>query len=49
MFMAGVRLTAEKDIVETILSSGPSLIVAGVVVTSVPVLIGYLRQTRPED
>ena len=42
LFMAGVGLRAGKDIVETFLSAGPMLIAAGVVVTTVPVLVGYL-------
>jgi putative transport protein len=42
LFMAGVGLRAGQDIIETFLSAGPTLIVAGVVVTTVPVLVGYL-------
>ncbi len=42
IFMAGVGLRAGQDIVETFLSAGPALIGAGVVVTIVPVLVGYL-------
>ena len=41
LFMAGVGLRAGQDIVETFLSAGPTLIAAGVVVTTVPVLLGY--------
>ena len=42
LFMAGVGLRAGQDIIETFLSAGPTLIAAGVVVTTVPVLVGYL-------
>jgi putative transport protein len=42
LFMAGVGLRAGQDIIETFLSAGPTLIAAGVVVTTVPVLLGYL-------
>jgi putative transport protein len=42
IFMAGVGLRAGQDIVETFLSAGPSLIAAGVAVTTVPVMVGYL-------
>jgi putative transport protein len=41
LFMAGVGLRAGQDIVETFLSAGPTLIGMGVVVTTVPVLLGY--------
>ena len=41
IFMAGVGLRAGGDIVETFLGSGPALIIAGILVTIVPVLIGY--------
>ncbi|MHC4452301.1 MAG: aspartate:alanine exchanger family transporter [Planctomycetota bacterium] len=42
IFMAGVGIRAGQDIVETFVSAGPTLIGAGVVVTVVPVLVGYL-------
>jgi len=41
IFMAGVGLRAGRDIVETFLQAGPTLILAGIVVTIVPVLVGY--------
>jgi putative transport protein len=41
LFMAGVGLRAGQDIVETFLSAGLTLIGAGMVVTTVPVLLGY--------
>ena len=41
LFMAGVGLRAGRDIVETFLTAGPTLIAAGVAVTTVPVLVGY--------
>jgi len=46
MFMTGVGLTAGQDIVETFLASGASLIVSGIIITTVPVLIGYLFGRR---
>jgi len=42
LFMAGVGLRAGGDIIETFLSAGPLLIIAGVMVTTIPILIGYL-------
>jgi len=41
-FMAGVGLRAGSGILETLAQSGLSLILAGVVVTSLPVAVGYL-------
>ncbi len=41
LFMAGVGLRAGGDIIETLLAAGPVLIMAGIVVTVTPVLIGY--------
>lgn len=41
MFMAGVGLNAGGGIVEIIRSAGPQLIGAGIIVTLVPVLVGY--------
>jgi putative transport protein len=42
MFMAGVGVRAGSGILETLAASGLSLFVAGIAVTSVPVLVGYL-------
>lgn len=42
LFMAGVGLRAGGDIFETIASSGPGLILAGIMVTSLPVFVAYL-------
>ena len=42
IFMAGVGLRAGSGIIDTLASTGPSLFLAGAVVTSVPVAIGYL-------
>ena len=42
VFMAGVGLRAGSGILETLAQSGLNLVLAGVVVTSVPVTIGYL-------
>lgn len=42
LFMAGVGLRAGGDIIETFLEAGPKLIIAGICVTLVPVLVGYL-------
>lgn len=41
LFMAGVGLRAGSDIIETFLATGPVLVVAGIVVTTAPILIGY--------
>lgn len=41
-FMAGVGLRAGSAILETLAQSGLSLLIAGIVVTSLPVVIGYL-------
>ena len=41
LFMAGVGLRAGGDIIETFLSAGPLLIIAGVTVTTIPILVGY--------
>jgi putative transport protein len=41
IFMAGVGLRAGGDILETLATAGPSLIVAGIFVTVVPVFVGY--------
>jgi putative transport protein len=41
IFMAGVGLRAGADIVQTFLQAGPQLVIAGVIVTTTPVLCGY--------
>lgn len=41
-FMAGVGLRAGSGILDTLAASGPSLFVAGVLVTSIPVAAGFL-------
>lgn len=41
LFMAGVGLRAGKDIIETLATGGPTLILAGMVVTVIPILVGY--------
>jgi putative transport protein len=41
MFMAGVGVRAGSGILETLAASGLSLFLAGITVTSVPVLVGY--------
>lgn len=40
-FMAGVGLQAGSGILEAVASSGPSLFLAGAIVTSVPIFVGY--------
>lgn len=46
LFMAGVGLRAGGDIVETFLEAGPKLVIAGILVTLVPVLLGYFIGRR---
>ncbi len=41
LFMAGVGLRAGADIIETFLQAGPLLIIAGIAVTTIPILVGY--------
>jgi putative transport protein len=41
IFMAGVGLKAGSGILETLATSGPTLILAGMLVTSVPIFVGY--------
>jgi putative transport protein len=41
VFMAGVGLRAGGQILETLQSSGPALIVAGIFVTLIPIFVGY--------
>lgn len=42
LFMAGVAVSAGGDIVETLRAVGPSLAMAGIVVTTVPVLVAFV-------
>jgi len=42
IFMAGVGLRAGGDIVETFIKAGPKLMLAGIIVTVVPVAVGYI-------
>jgi putative transport protein len=46
LFMTGVGLRAGSNIIETLLSAGPLLILAGVFVTVVPILVGYWFGSR---
>ena len=46
LFMAGVGLQAGGGIVEGLRAAGPQLVAAGIVVTIVPVLVGYLFGRR---
>lgn len=41
LFMAGVGLRAGGDIIETFISAGPILILAGIAVTAIPIFVGY--------
>jgi putative transport protein len=41
LFMAGVGLRAGGDIIETFAAAGPPLVLAGIVVTLTPILVGY--------
>ncbi len=41
IFMAGVGLRAGGDIIETFVNAGPKLVVAGMMVTTIPVIAGY--------
>ena len=41
LFMAGVGLRAGGDIIETLTTAGPVLVLAGIAVTMIPVLVGY--------
>lgn len=41
LFMAAVGLRAGGDIIETFIAAGPSLVVAGIFVTAIPVMAGY--------
>jgi putative transport protein len=42
LFMAGVGLRAGGDILETFVSAGPVLVLAGIVVTMTPIFVGYV-------
>jgi putative transport protein len=42
LFMAGVGLRAGGDTIATLAAAGPVLIFAGVMVTVIPVLVGYV-------
>lgn len=42
LFMAGVGLRAGGDIIETFMETGPKLVAGGIMVTTIPVLLGYL-------
>jgi putative transport protein len=42
LFMAGVGLRAGGDILETLAAAGPLLILAGVLVTLIPIFVGYI-------
>jgi putative transport protein len=41
LFMAGVGLRAGGDIIETFVTAGPVLVLAGIMVTIIPILVGY--------
>ena len=41
LFMAGVGLRAGGDIIETFKAAGPTLVLAGIVVTIIPIFVGY--------
>ena len=41
LFMAGVGLQAGGSFVETLTRSGPMLVVAGIIITVVPILVAY--------
>lgn len=41
LFMAGVGLRAGGDIIDTFVQAGPKLVLAGILVTLTPVLLGY--------
>lgn len=42
LFMAGVGLRAGGDIIETFLAVGPMLALAGILVTTIPIFVGYV-------
>jgi putative transport protein len=41
LFMAGVGLRAGGDIIETLAETGPTLVLAGITVTIIPIFVGY--------
>jgi len=41
LFMAGVGLRAGSDIIETFITAGPTLVLAGIFVTVIPIFVGY--------
>ena len=41
LFMAGVGLRAGGDIIETFVAAGPMLVLAGILVTIIPIMVGY--------
>ncbi len=41
LFMAGVGLRAGSDIIETFIAAGPTLVLAGIFVTVIPIFVGY--------
>jgi|LGVF01.1.fsa_nt_gb putative transport protein len=41
IFMAGVGLRAGGDIIETFIAGGPTLVLAGICVTVIPIFVGY--------
>jgi putative transport protein len=41
LFMAGVGLRAGGDIIETFVAAGPVLVLAGILVTVTPIVVGY--------
>jgi putative transport protein len=46
LFMAGVGLQAGGNIIETLKHSGPSLIIAGIIVTIIPIGVAYVFGSR---
>jgi putative transport protein len=46
LFMAGVGLQAGGSFIETLLRSGPSLVVAGIIITALPILAAYVVGSR---
>ncbi|MGI9284299.1 MAG: aspartate:alanine exchanger family transporter [Pseudomonadales bacterium] len=46
IFMAGVGLRAGGDIIQTLLNAGPQLMIAGILVTTIPVFLGYVFGRR---
>ncbi len=41
LFMAGVGLRAGSEIIETFIAAGPTLVLAGIFVTVIPIFVGY--------